>query len=113
MKTKKKEPQPTGVEEIDRLSNLSTCTILDYLSGVSAYVKRGNTLSAGPKKAAQIRLSSALARCLADELSTHLPKLKHKIVTHEQRVAGGLRVANADVSESHPLDGLRLAVELK
>ena len=63
--------------------------------------------------AGQIRLSNALARCLADELSAHLPQLHDRLVTQEQKVAGGLRTANADVSESHRLDGLRLAVELK
>lgn len=46
-------------------------------------------------------------------MTTQLPQLKGKLVTQEQRVAGGLRTANADVSESHYLDGLRLAVELK
>ena len=65
------------------------------------------------KKAGQIRLSNALARALADDLSAQLPKLKGKLVTQEQKVAGGLRTQNADVSESHYLDGLRLAVELK
>lgn len=39
--------------------------------------------------------------------------LAGRLHTEEQKVAGGLRTANADVSESHPLDGLRLAVELK
>lgn len=112
-KSKKKETQPTGVDEIDRLGTLSPCTIGDYITGVSAYVKQGATLAPGPKKAAQIRLSNALARSLADELTAQLPRLKDTIVTQEQKVAGGLRTANADVSESHRLDGLRLAVELK
>lgn len=112
-KSRKKNPDPTGVAEIDRLATLSPCAIQDYVTGVSAYVRHGSTLAAGPKKAAQIRLSNALARSLADELSTMLPRLKGKLVTDEQKVAGGLRTANADVSESHYLDGLRLAVELK
>jgi hypothetical protein len=110
---KKKDPEPTGVAEIDRLATLSPCTIQDYVTGVSAYVRQGATLPAGPKKAAQIRLSNALARSLAEELGARLPQIRGKLVTEEQKVAGGLRTANADVSESHRLDGLRLAVELK
>ena len=80
---------------------------------ISAYIRGVSTLAAGPKKASQIRLSNALARVLANELGTHVPRLKGNLVTDEQKVAGGLRTANADVSESHYLDGLRLAVELK
>jgi hypothetical protein len=111
--SKKKNPEPTGVAEIDRLASLSPCTIQDYITGVSAYVRRGATLAPGPKKAAQIRLSNALARSLAEELGARLPQIRGRLVTEEQKVAGGLRTANADVSESHHLDGLRLAVELK
>lgn len=112
-KKSKKTPDPTGVPEIDRLATLAPCTIADYVAGVSAYVRQGSTLAAGPKKAGQIRLSNALARSLADELSTRLTPLKNNLATEERKVAGGLRTVNADVSESHHLDGLRLAVELK
>jgi hypothetical protein len=112
-KRQKKDADPTGVREIDLLSTLSPCGIKDYLAGVSAYVRQSSGLQAGPKKAAQIRLSSALARALAEELVVLVPRLKNRLVTYEQKVAGGLRTANADVSESHRLDGLRLAVELK
>lgn len=111
-KSKKKEVEPTGIGEIDCLAELSP-SIQDYVTGVSAYVRQSSTLAAGPKKAAQIRLSHALARSLADELAAELPQLKGRLVTHEQKVAGGLRTVNADVSESHRFDGLRLAVELK
>jgi hypothetical protein len=109
----KKEPADTGVPEIDRLANLNPCGIADYIKGVSAYVKRQSMLAAGPKKASQIRLSNALARAFATDLEAALPSLKGKLVTEERKVAGGLRTSNADVSESHSLDGLRLAVELK
>lgn len=109
----KKPVDPTGFHEIDRLASLSPVTIQDYVTGVSAYVRQQSALAKGPKKAAQIRLSNALARALADELVAKLPHLKGQLVTDEQKVAGGLRTANADVSESHFLDGLRLAVELK
>jgi hypothetical protein len=101
------------VDEIDCLANLKPCTIQDYIAGASAYVRRQSTLAAGPKKASQIRLSNALARALAAEIESQLPQLAGRLVTEEQKVAGGLRTANADVSESHILDGLRLAVELK
>ena len=109
----RKDLGPTGIPEIDRLPGLSPCLIQDYITAVSAYVRQGQSLSAGPKKAGQIRLSNALARSLANELEGHLPQLKGRLITDEQKVAGGLRTANADVSESHYLDGLRLAVELK
>jgi hypothetical protein len=104
---------PIGVPEIDALATVSVCTIENYIKAASAYVRASGTLASGPKKAAQIRLSNALARSLADELVGQLPALEGKLVTQEQKVAGGLRTTNADVSESHPLDGLRLAVELK
>jgi hypothetical protein len=112
-KSRKKTLGPTGVAEIDKLATLSPCTIQDYVKGVSAYVRQGSTLSAGPKKAAQIRLSNALARSLAHDLTIQLPRLQGRLITDEQKVAGGLRTTNADVSESHSLDGLRLAIELK
>jgi hypothetical protein len=109
----KREPAQTGVNEIDRLADLRPCTIQDYIVGASAYVRRQSALAAGPKKASQIRLSNALARALAADMESHLPQLAGRLITDEQKVAGGLRTANADVSESHVLDGLRLAVELK
>jgi hypothetical protein len=111
--TSRKDPAPTGVEEIDRLAGLEPCSIQDDIIGVSAYVRRQSTLARGPKKASQIRLSNALARALAGEIEKQQPSLTGRLVTEEQKVAGGLRTANADVSESHILDGLRLAVELK
>src|SRR5574337_722360 len=110
---KKKEVSPTGIEEIDVLAETRPCTVDHYIRGVSAYVKEQSRLGKGAKKASQIRLSNALARSLAHEIESRLPKLVGRIVTDEQKVAGGLRTANADLSESHRLDGLRLAVELK
>lgn len=109
----KRETDPTGVAAIDRLATLNPCTIEDYIRGVSAYVKLQAGFASGPKKASQIRLANALARALAHDLAAALPDRKLNLITEERRVAGGLRIANADVSESHVLDGLRLAVELK
>jgi hypothetical protein len=108
----KKTPAPTGLEAIDRLAVLNP-TISDYIAGVSAYVREQAKLAEGPKKASQIRLSNALARALAYELVDRLPALQNRLTTEERKIAGGLRPVNADVSESHELDGLRLAVELK
>lgn len=65
---KKKPLDPTGLDAIDRLAALEPCTILDYIAGVSAYVREQSRLAAGAKKASQIRLSNALARSLAGEL---------------------------------------------
>ena len=108
-----KPPAPTGLPAIDRLADLSPCTIGDYIAGVSAYVHEHAGLPAGPKKAAQIRLSNALSRALATDIEAMLPPLKGRILTEERTVAGALRTTKADVSEVHELDGLRLAVELK
>jgi hypothetical protein len=108
-----KELDPTGVEAIDRLQNLATCSIEDYLQAASAYILTHGTLSKGAKKASQIRLSNALAKALVAELEIHLPGISRSVHVGEKKVSGGLRTVNADVSQSHELDGLRLAVELK
>lgn len=67
---------------------------------------------AGRKKAAQIRLSAGLALALKAEFIRIEPAMA-RIVCGERDVSGALRVVKADLSEIHPLDGLRLAVELK
>jgi hypothetical protein len=108
----RRELEPTGIEAIDRLADLTPCTIEDYIHAVSAYVREQSRLAAGPKKAAQIRLSNALGRAFVNDLQAKLPTLRGAIVG-ERKVAGALRTTNADVSETHELDGLRLAVELK
>jgi len=103
---------PTGIDEIDRLTDLPSCSLADYIKAVSSYVRQQARLSPGPKKAAQIRLSNALGKALILDLKKRLPSLGDAFVG-EKKVAGALRTTNADVSETHPLDGLRLAVELK
>lgn len=111
-KTRKaKELEPTGIGEIDRLEALDECAIEDYVGAVSAYVRQSSDLPDGPKKAAQIRMSNALARALQTDLIKELPKIRLHV--GEKKVSGALRTVNADVSEMHELDGLRLAVELK
>ncbi len=53
-----------------------------------------------------------LGRALADQLRERVPQIKY-IMVGERKVSGALRTVNADVSEIHPIDGLRLAIELK
>jgi hypothetical protein len=105
------EVDPTGIEAIDRLPGLAVCQIDDYVKAVSAYVRESSRLAVGPKKAAQIRLSTALARALEADLRKSLPNID--VHVGEKKVSGALRTVNADVSQFHDLDGLRLAVELK
>ncbi len=105
---------PTGIDSIDNLASLpdESCTIEAYIAAASEYIRRSRELGPGPKKAGQIRLSQALGRALVSALREKLPELRG-IVVGERKVSGALRTVNADVSEIHPTDGLRLAVELK
>jgi hypothetical protein len=107
-----KEVKPTGIEQLDRLSNLPRCSVADYVGAASEYVRRSRSLSDSQKKAGQIRLSNALGRALLNDLETKLPRLSD-VVVGERVVSGALRTVNADVSEIHAIDGLRLAIELK
>jgi hypothetical protein len=76
----RREPDPTGIEAIDRLAGLASCTMPDYIRAVSTYVREQSGLAAGPKKAAQIRLSNALGRVLVEDLRPKLPNLGDAIV---------------------------------
>lgn len=105
------KPTTTGLALVDALSVKTNPTIEDYLSAVSEYVIKVRTLSSGGSKQAQIALGSGLGRVLATELAAKVPRMNPH--AGELRVAGALRPAQADVSEAHELDGLRLAVELK
>jgi hypothetical protein len=98
---------------VDRLDGLEPVTLDDYLRGVSEYVRSARGISDGARKAAQVRLSGALGRALLGELQERLTDELRYALTGEHLVSGALRAAKADVSEMHPLDGLRLAVELK
>jgi hypothetical protein len=111
-RSRRKPLPPTGIERIDRWTSDQPCPVEEYLAAASEYVRRSRELAAGPKKAGQIRLSTMLGRALADQLRERLPQFKYGIVG-EQKVSGALRSVNADVSEIHPIDGLRLAIELK
>jgi len=103
---------PVGLPLVDRLDGLKTHTLDDYVKAASEYVRECRSLAAGPQKAAQLRLSAGLGKSLLSSLQASLPDLEHGVVG-ERTVAGALRAVKADVSEFHPLDGLRLAVELK
>lgn len=106
-----KPTDPTGLTEVDRVNSLTIPTLHDYVSAVSDYVRNRAGVGSDAHKAAQIRLSNALARTICAELSSRLPLFDG--VAGERTVAGALRPANADVSELHRLDGLRLAIEIK
>ena len=109
-----KQVVPTGLPKVDLLADLSDdhCDLAAYLRAVSEYVRKSDSLDASRKKAAQIRLSNSLARAFVRDLRVELPTLKN-VAIGETKVSGALRTVNADVSETHKLDGLRLAVELK
>jgi hypothetical protein len=110
----KKQLPSTGITLIDGLANLpqNECTLETYVKAASEYVRRSRELGPGPKKAGQIRLSNALARAFLTSLNPKLPELKNAFAG-ERMISGALRSVSADVSEIHPTDGLRLAVELK
>ncbi len=108
---KPKEITPTGIDALDSLADVAVVTIQDYARAAGAYVKAAGTLAGGPKKAAQIRLSNVLGRALKIELEQRLAGID--LFAGERMVAGALRTVNADVSEIHSTDGLRLAVEIK
>jgi hypothetical protein len=109
---KGREATPVGLPLVDALSEKDAPTIQDYISAVSEYVLKAKSLPRGGPKKAQIALSDGLGRALAAELAA-LVSRKMNIYSGERTVAGALRPVKADVSESHDLDGLRLAVEIK
>jgi hypothetical protein len=104
--------EPTTIQALDRLAEVKDCTLEQYISAASEYVRRQRELNSGQRKAGQIRLSNALGKAFASDLRTRLSR-PLELSVGERRVAGALRPVNADVSEIHATDGLRLAVELK
>lgn len=101
----------TGLAKVDELSGRESPILQDYIDAVSEYVRESDGLSDSASKTAQIALSAGLGRVLRAELMARHPKMRPH--AGEVDVAGALRTARADVSESHHLDGLRLAVEIK
>ena len=100
-----------GLQRVDTLSRLEAPALQRYVDAVSEYVRESPSLDSSAAKSAQIALSAGLGRCLKTELEARLPRID--LFAGELDVAGALRSARADVSEAHPLDGLRLAVEIK
>src|SRR3954469_5031423 len=118
-----KPPTPTGMKLVDGLADIGRPRIEDYVQAASEYVSECEHITdlvlpdgtkvtkAARQKAGQIRLSNALGRALAADLRDALPRID--AIAGETQVAGALRVAQMDVVEMTPLDGLKLAVELK
>lgn len=96
---------------MEALHASSAPTLNDYITAASEYVRLSSGLNASQKKTAQIRLSAGLGKVLVEELRSRSPRIRAE--AGERNVSGALRVAQADVTELHPLDGLRLAIEIK
>jgi hypothetical protein len=101
----------SGIPEIEALGDNATLQLADYVRAASAYVVNSHQLDQSEKKTGQIRLSAALGQILATDLKTKVTWMNP--IAGERNVSGALRIAKADVSELHNLDGLRLAVEIK
>ena len=80
-----------GLAAVDRLDQVREPHLQDYIDAVSAYVCHHGELTAGKKKAAQIRLSGALGRILLSDLSKTVPGLAKRGYAGERKVAGALR----------------------
>ncbi|MGH9067721.1 MAG: hypothetical protein ACRD0J_09570 [Acidimicrobiales bacterium] len=105
-------PIGTGLPLIDGLQSLERPTIEDYAGAAAQYIREASRIGPGPGKAAQVRLSKALAQAALGDLRDRGVALSHA-VAGERNVGGGLRSAQADLSEVTHLDGLTLAVEIK
>lgn len=105
------KPLDSGYAALDALAATADPTLEDYVDAVSEYVVNAKAMSDSLRKRAQIALSGGLGRALRRELIARVPSMKPH--AGERNVAGALRSARADVSESHELDGLRLAIEIK
>jgi hypothetical protein len=107
-----KPVEPTGLPLVDGLAGKARPSIEDYCAASAEYIRCASVLGSAKLKAAQIRLSNALAAVtLADLRSTGLALAN--AVAGEREVGGGLRSVKADVSEMTARDGLTLAVEIK
>lgn len=102
----------TGLPLVDALAALESPTIAEYCSASAEYVRRATTIGSNSGKAAQLRLSSGLARILVADLRDRGLSLDG-VIAGERTVGGGLRSVKADVSEVTETDGLKLAVEIK
>lgn len=107
-----KPVSPTGLPLVDGLSAIAAPTIDDYCRAAAEYIREASVVGADKSKAAQIRLSNALASVTVSNLEWRGLDLR-LAVAGEREVGGGLRSVKADVSEMSATDGLRLAVEIK
>lgn len=104
-------PLDSGHTILDAFAVEENPTLQDYVNAVSDYVLTAGTMTPSVRKRSQIALSGGLGRSVRQELVTRVPTMAPH--AGERNVAGALRSARADVSESHELDGLRLAIEIK
>jgi hypothetical protein len=105
-------PEPTGLELVDGLTSMDRPTIDDYCRASAEYIRKATELGTKKGKAAQIRLSNALAEVTLADLRDRAPGFD-EAVAGEREVGGGLRNVKADVSETSEIHGLTLAVEIK
>jgi len=111
MAAKKKAPSTSSLPNVDRLDDLVTPTLDDFIVATSDYIKQAHTLTGGQAKSAQLKLSNALGRAVLAGLQSRLPGFSG--IAGEHNVGGALRAAQADVHEFLAPDGLRLAIEIK
>lgn len=105
-------PGPTGLALIDRLAALELPTVEAYCEAAAEYIREATSVGSNIGKAAQLRLSAALARATVGSLRAAGLGLADAVAA-ERTVGGGLRSVKADVSEITETDGLKLAVEIK
>ena len=103
---------PTGLTLVDGLAGLDSPTIDDYCRAAAEYIRMASSVGSGSGKAAQIRLSQALAVVAVRDLRQAGASIIDA-VSAEREVGGGLRSVKADVSEVSETDGLKLAIEIK
>jgi hypothetical protein len=107
-----KPVESTGLALVDGLPALSSPTIDDYCQASAEYIRQASVVGSAKSKAAQIRLSNALAAVTVADLERRGLDLSLAFAG-EREVGGGLRSVKVDVSETSVTDGLRLAVEIK
>ena len=107
-----KPPEPTGLSLVDGLAGLARPTVEDYCKAAAEYIREASVVGSQKGKAAQLRLSNALAATTLHDLRSKNLKLPAAFAG-EREVGGGLRSVNADLSETTATDGLTLAVEIK
>lgn len=105
-------PEPTGLPLVDGLPAMGRPTIEDYCAASAEYIRNATVVGSAKGKAAQIRLSNALAEVTLADLRDRGLGLQ-RAVAGERDVGGGLRSVKADVSETSEIHGLTLAVEIK